>query len=131
MNSKDEDFKYMVEHTCSALSLSHQAVKERYIEFPVCYMQYRKRKDGICSDSVEVSFDRIGASITFTMDAKDICFKSSVYFYEAKDGDLFIAYLVKTAEHYSYKRKIWILEGYFYTEVQEQKNGLHFYFKKL
>jgi len=128
MNSKDQDFNCLVEHACSTLKQPHQAVKDKYIDFPVCYMRYRK--DGTHSDSVEVSFDDIGASITFNMDRKGICDNSSIYFYESKDGDLFIDYLVKTAEHYSYKRKVWIMEGYFCAEMHEQKNGLHFYFVK-
>lgn len=128
MNQKDEDFEYLVEHACSTLKLSHQSVKEKYIEYPVCYMRYRK--DGTHSDSVEVSFDRIGASITFNMDRKGICDNSSIYFYEAKDGDLFIDYLVKTALYYCYKNKTWLLEGYFSMKLHNQKNGLHFYIIK-
>lgn len=129
MNHKDENFKYLIEHACSVLRLSHQAVKEKFKDFPVCYMQ--NRKDGTHSDSVEVSFDRIGASITCSTDKKDVCTLSSIYFYDKKDGDLFVNYLVKNADHYSYHKKVWIVKCDFYMELKKQYNDLHFYCCKM
>lgn len=124
MNQKEEDFKYLVEHACLTLSLSHQAVKEKYTVLPVCYMQYRK--DGISSDSVEVSFDRIGASITFDISQENICFHASIHFYNTKDENLFIGYLSQSAD-YNYIKKGWVVDGSFFVELEEQHNGLHFY----
>lgn len=128
MNQKYEDFKYLVEQACSPLSLSHQSVKENFKYFPVCYMQ--DRKDGMHSDSVEVSFDRIGASITCSIDEKDICTLSSIYFYDEKDGDLFVNYLVKTADCYDYMKNHWVIKNRFFLTVEKQEHSIDFICRK-
>lgn len=124
MTQKNEDFKFLVEQACSTFRLSHRAVKEKFKGFPVCYMQHINTDTN--SDSVEVSIDRIGASITCYIDENGLCSGSSIYFYEANDRDSFIYYLISETK-YCYKKKAWILDESFHIELEEQINGLHYY----
>ncbi len=83
------------------------------------------------SDSVEVSFDKIEASVTFDISQENICFHACIHFYNTKDEDLFIRYLTQSANHYSYRKKVWIVNDYFTIELEEGTNGLHFYCYKM
>lgn len=123
MNQREEDFRCLVEHACSTLSLPHQVVKEKFIDSPICRMQCRKDSD--FGDSVIVFFDRIKATIIISI-YEGISLQAAICFYNTKDEDLFIGYLGRSANHYDHRRKLWLVKDYYFLELDEYENGLHF-----
>ena len=130
MNQKNNDFRYLVEHACSALHLSHLAIKEKYKIYPLCLIRYTEK--GNLLDYVEVSFDKENASMTFIMDKEDKCYSASIHFYDPKDETLFIIFLRQYSKYYSYRKKCWILKDSIYVKINEDEDtGTHFYFYKM
>ena len=128
MIQKNNDFKHLAEHACSALPLSHLAVKEKYNDYPLCLIRYTE-KDNLL-DCVEVSFDTENASLTFIMDKEDQCYSVSIHFYEPKDETLFILFLRRFSKYYSYRKKCWILKDSIYCKIEENDGAQHFFFYK-
>lgn len=130
MYHKNNDFEYLVNHACAALTLPHQTVKEKYIDYPICLMRYIEK--GNSRDYVEVSFDSLNASVTFIIGKDDRCYSASIHFYTPKDEALFIIFLRRFSKFYNYRKKCWILKGSFYSRIEETKNpGTLFFFYKL
>ncbi len=130
MNQKNNNFRHLVEHACSTLSLAYLAVKEKYKDYPLCLIQYMEK--GSSLDYMEVSFDNQNASLTFIMNKEYICVSASIHFYDAKDETLFIIFLRVFAKYYTYRKKCWVLKDGFYVKINEyEDSGTHFCFYKL
>lgn len=130
MNQKNNNFRHLVEHACSTLSLAYLAVKEKYKDCPLCLIQYKEKGNSL--DYMEVSFDNQNASLTFIMNKEYICVSASIHFYDTTDETLFIIFLRVFAKYYTYRKKCWILKDGFYVKINEDEDsGTHFCFYKL
>lgn len=130
MNQKNNNFRHLVEHACSTLTLSHLTVKEKYKDCPRCLIHYTE--NGNLLDYVEVGFDNQNASMTFIMDKEDNCVSASIHFHDTKDETLFIMFLRVLSKYYDYRKKRWMLKDAFYVKIDEYEDtGTHFFFRKM
>ncbi|MDU1906259.1 MAG: hypothetical protein E6772_15935 [Dysgonomonas sp.] len=125
MNTKNNDFSYLIEQACTAISESHIEVRERYKDFPLCLMELIA--DGIHREQIEVSFDKQNGSVTYFFDKNRIVECSSICLYELSDTDLFIVYLEQFADSYNYIKKHWIINQQYYMTANEMERCVHFY----
>lgn len=130
MNQKSNHFRRLVRHACSTISESHTAIKEKYKDYPVCFIQYMEKGNSL--DYVEVGFDKENASLTFIMNKEDSCMSAFIHFFEPKDEVLFIVFLRGFSKYYSYRRKCWMLKDPFYVKIEEDETtGTHFFFHRI
>lgn len=101
--NNNNNFRYLVEHAYSTLSLAYLAVKEKYKDCPLCLFQYTEK--GSSLDYMKVSFDNQNASLTFILNKEYICISASIHFYDVKYETLFIIFLWVFAKYYTYRKK--------------------------
>jgi len=125
MNTKNNNFSFLIKQACTPINESYTEVRERYKDFPLCLMELIA--DGIHKEHIEVSFDKQNGSVTYFFDKNRRVECSSICLYELSDSDLFIGFLQRFADSYDYIRKHWIINTLFYVTVDKVENCTHFH----
>lgn len=99
-------FKSNIEEACKVLGSSHQQLKDKYMGYPVCLMEYYEKK--IYRRSIEVRFDSLAVTFALSFGTGNHCDTVIIFFDHAKDEDLFIDYLKENAA-YDFRKCSWKL----------------------
>lgn len=106
-----------IEHAISVLKLSLSQIKEKYVDYPLCIMDYIEKD--IHEKSIEVRFDKEEVTLTCTFNENGNC--DATFLFPDNDEMIegFVGYL--TDHHdYSFVRSRFML-GNCYLKVKELK----------
>lgn len=129
MNSKNIDFRYLLDKACAAFGETQGQVMFRFHDFPICLVHYLDKKE--CVDCIEISFDRENALVTYYFDRGEVNKSALITFFHALDPDLFISYLTESGYEYCYRKKYWLVDGKYCIKLDENKFGTQFFLFRL
>lgn len=120
-----ENFKELIDYTCTAIRLPHKDIQFRFANFSVCLMEYFNKD--VHDKVVEVYFDNYKATLSATFDKNDICDYAILYPDLIDDIDQLLLFLSEKYD-YDFLKSSWILSNC-YMSIKEDKEGIIFIFK--
>lgn len=120
-----DNFKELIEYTCSVLKLPHADIKNKFADFPMCIMDYIE--NGELDKSIEIRFDKLNATLTTTFDENNICNFIILHPDEVKDTEPLISYLIDYCD-YDFIKCWWTLPNC-YMKIREDKDNITFCFR--
>lgn len=113
----------LVEHASSVLKLSLSQIKEKYIEYPLCLMNYIEK--GIHEKSIEVRFDKEEVTLTCTFNNEGSCDSTFLFPDDDRIIEEIVSYLTDNYD-YSFVKSRFMLSNCFLTvkELKEPKSNL-------
>ncbi|MFR9165115.1 MAG: hypothetical protein ACLVKO_02375 [Dysgonomonas sp.] len=126
MTDKENKFELLIEESCEAIGLSYQAVKDKYVDYPMYLIEYIEKE--VHRQSIEVHFEDLQATITFSFNADKNCNASYLSFDTVDDEESLIDYLVETTD-FRFRKSSWeILKCL--VRIEEVKSKVYFCFYK-
>lgn len=123
MQNQNAKFKILVEEACDVLGLSYQVLKDRYMDYPICLMEYIEKT--IHELIIEVRFNN-SATISLSFDKENNCDGAFLFFDNADDEDAFLEYLHENAD-YNFKWSRWTMINCFLKiEPTKYETAFHF-----
>lgn len=122
MNTNDilptnNHFVDLIKHASSVLNLSISQIKEKYMQYPMCLMDYIEKD--IHEKSIEIRFDKDEVTLTCTFNEEGNC--NTTFLFPDNDVliDDFVSYLTEHHD-YNFVRSRFML-GNCYLKVKELK----------
>lgn len=123
----EQFYTELIGHASSVLKLSLSQIKEKYIDYPLCLMDYIEKD--IHEKSIEVRFDKEGVTLTCTFNNEGNC--DSTFLFPDSDQLIedFVDYLTDNHD-YSFVRSRFMLGNCYLKvkELKEQKSNLCLFF---
>lgn len=125
MQNQNAKFKILVEEACDLLELSYQVLKDKYMDHPICLMEYIEKT--IHEFIIEVRFDDHLATISLSFDKENNCDGAFLFFDNADDEDSFLEHLHENAD-YDFKFCRWTMINCFLKiKPSKYETAFHFY----
>ena len=119
----EQFYTELIGHASSVLKLSLSQIKEKYIDYPLCLMDYIEKD--IHEKSIEVRFDKEEVTLTCTFNNEGKC--DSTFLFPDSDQLIedFVDYLTDNHD-YSFVRSRFMLGNCYLKvkELKEQKSNL-------
>ncbi|HCO66581.1 MAG TPA: hypothetical protein DIT04_02335 [Dysgonomonas sp.] len=110
-------FADLIKHSSSVLKLSLLQIKEKYVDYPLCIMDYIEKD--IHEKSIEVRFDKEEVTLTCTFNENGNCDATFLFPDNDEMIEEFVGYLTEHHD-YSFVRSRFML-GDCYLKVKELK----------
>jgi len=119
----EQYYTELIGHASSVLKLSLSQIKEKYLDYPLCIMDYIEKD--IHEKSIEVRFDKEEITLTCTFNDEGCC--DSTFLFPDNDQLLedFVSYLTENHD-YSFVKSRFMLGNCFLKvkELKEQRSNL-------
>lgn len=119
----EQYYTELIGHASSVLKLSLSQVKEKYLDYPLCIMDYIEKD--IHEKSIEVRFDKEEVTLTCTFNDKGSCDSTFLFPDNNQIIEEFVGYLTENHD-YSFVKSRFILDNCFVRvkELRELKGNM-------